>query len=82
VLQLSIKINFITATTNPNQCPTVGTFFVQKTNTDMNVVRQLADNGHEIGVTTIDGTSPQTEQQWKNNLLRKIFYLLLVRGES
>ncbi|KAK7106266.1 chitin deacetylase 7-like isoform X2 [Littorina saxatilis] len=53
---------------NPNNCPAVGTFFVQQTNTDMAVVKSLADNGHEIGVMSIDGTLPATGEQWRNNI--------------
>ncbi|XP_076438274.1 chitin deacetylase 7-like [Babylonia areolata] len=53
---------------NPNNCPAVGTFFVQQTNTDMAVVKGLADNGHEIAVTTADGTLPDTEKQWMDSI--------------
>ena len=66
-----------TDTVNPNKCPAVGTFFVQQTNTDMAIVKGLADNGHEIGVTTIDGTLPETEDQWRNNIARKLIGVLL-----
>ncbi|KAK7487587.1 hypothetical protein BaRGS_00021137 [Batillaria attramentaria] len=55
-------------TVNPNNCPAVGTFFVQETNTQMDLVKELHDAGHEIGVTTIDGTNPETEEQWVSNL--------------
>nr|KAG5700156.1 hypothetical protein BaRGS_010463 [Batillaria attramentaria] len=55
-------------TINPNNCPAVGTFFVQETNTQMDLVKELHDAGHEIGVTTIDGTNPETEEQWVSNL--------------
>lgn len=54
---------------NPNQCPVAGTFFVQQTSSDLGVIKALYDTGHEIGTTTIDGTTPQTAQEWTNNFL-------------
>ncbi|KAL8598040.1 hypothetical protein ACOMHN_062638 [Nucella lapillus] len=53
---------------NPNNCPAVGTFFVQELYSDMAVVKSLSDNGHEIGVTSIDGKIPGSTKQWRDNL--------------
>ena len=61
-----------TDTVNPNNCPAVGTFFVQETNSDLGIIKSLSDNGHEIGVTSIDGTLPETEEQWRNNIAREL----------
>ncbi|KAK7487588.1 hypothetical protein BaRGS_00021138 [Batillaria attramentaria] len=55
-------------TTNPNSCQAVGTFFVQETGTQMDKVKDLYDAGHEIGVTSPDGTSPKTEEEWATSL--------------
>lgn len=63
--------------TNPNSCPGVGSFYVRETDTDFDIVRQLFDNGHEIGVTTVDGTLPQTDLEWRNSLTGWHFILFL-----
>lgn len=55
-------------TKNPNGCPAVGTFYVQKTSSDMGLVKGLADIGHEIGVTSVDGTSPETTEEWRGSI--------------
>lgn len=54
--------------TNPNNCPAVGTFYVQSTNTDFTIVKELSDLGFEIGITTADGTVPQSEADWRTSL--------------
>ncbi|PVD27722.1 hypothetical protein C0Q70_12893 [Pomacea canaliculata] len=50
--------------TNPNNCPAAGTFFPQVNFTDFGDVKQLYDLGHEIGVTSVDGTVPATREDW------------------
>lgn len=54
--------------TNPNNCPAVGTFYVQSTNTDFTIVKELSDLGFEIGITTADGTVPQSEADWRTSV--------------
>ncbi|VDI33615.1 Hypothetical predicted protein [Mytilus galloprovincialis] len=51
-------------TTNPNDCPTLGTFYLQDMNTDYDVVKAYYDRGFEIGVSSVDGTIPKDEVGW------------------
>ena len=47
---------------NPNGCPARGSFYIQDDGTNYNVVRTLFDEGHEIGVHSLDGTIPKANQ--------------------
>jgi len=53
---------------NPNGCPAVGTFFVQSENSDLQMIKGLEEQGHEIGITSVDGTLPNSLEQWKNSI--------------
>jgi len=52
---------------NPNGCEPKGTFFVSKVNTDFETVKSLAEAGHQIGMTSLDGRIPQDGDQWLSN---------------
>lgn len=51
---------------NPNNCPARGTFFIEDSGTEYNLVKDLNSNGHEIGIESVDGTSPTTYNEWQN----------------
>lgn len=51
---------------NPNDCPALGTFFLQDLNTDYDIVKSYYDRGFEIGVSSLDGTIPGDETGWKS----------------
>ncbi|XP_045185641.2 chitin deacetylase 7-like [Mercenaria mercenaria] len=50
--------------TNPNNCPARGTFFIEDSGTDYEIVKALSDEGHEIGITSVDGKAPSTSDGW------------------
>ena len=68
------KFKYSTDVKNPNDCPAVGTFFVQSESSDLNAIKGLYDAGHEIGVTSSDGTYPDPSQ-WREELQSK-YYLI------
>lgn len=49
---------------NPNNCPIRTTFFIDDTETDYSVVASYANRGHEIGVQSLNGTSPTSANGW------------------
>ncbi|KAL4228779.1 hypothetical protein ACF0H5_011819 [Mactra antiquata] len=49
---------------NPNGCPARGTFFVQDQGTDYVQVKNLSQEGHEIGVHSVDGSTPKSSTEW------------------
>ena len=58
---------------------------MQKAYTDFDVVKDLADYGHEIGLTSIDGTTPTNENEsWEYNIQRELllFLVRLVTGQE
>lgn len=61
-------------TTNPNDCPTLGTFYLQDINTDYDVVKAYYDRGFEIGVSSVDGTIPKDEVGWVDLIKSKYYY--------
>ena len=72
------RVDVSTDRVNPNKCPAVGTFFVQEINSNLGVIKELFDNGHEIGVTSVDGTPPATGADWQANLSRGFSLFLVV----
>lgn len=53
---------------NPNDCPAKGTFFIQKQFTDFNIVKELADDLHEIGGNSLTGAIPKNQEEWDDLL--------------
>lgn len=51
---------------NPNGCPALGTFFLQDANTDYDIVKSYASKGFEIGISSLDGSVPKGESEWKS----------------
>jgi len=49
---------------NPNGCPIRGTFFIEDEGTDYTLVKTLYDEGHEIGINSVDGTLPTDDTAW------------------
>lgn len=49
---------------NPNNCPARGTFFLQDSGSDYNLVKLLRTEGHEIGVHSVDGKTPGSSTEW------------------
>ncbi|XP_067679929.1 chitin deacetylase 7-like [Haliotis asinina] len=54
--------------TNPNGCPVRGTFFIKDLDTNYDIVRDLFDDGHEIGANSLDGSYPTNEEDWRTVL--------------
>ncbi|KAL4228778.1 hypothetical protein ACF0H5_011818 [Mactra antiquata] len=50
--------------TNPNGCPGRGTFFIEDEGTNYGSVRNLAMEGHEIGIQSVNGISPNDSSGW------------------
>ena len=50
---------------NPNGCPARGSFYIEDDGTNYGVVRDLYNNGYEIGIHSLDGTTPK-DGQWIN----------------
>ena len=63
--------------TNPNDCPSVGTFFLQDENTNYDIVKSYYDKGFEIGVSSLDGSVPQDVTTWVSMIKSKTFVWLL-----
>ncbi|KAK3581031.1 hypothetical protein CHS0354_013927 [Potamilus streckersoni] len=57
---------------NPNGCPTHGTFFVQDSGTTYSLVANLAKDGHEIGVFSLDGNLPNDWNKMIKSMLDKL----------
>ena len=56
---------------NPNGCAARGTFFIQDSGTDYNLVRLLRTEGHEIGVHSVDGKTPGSSTEWIDGIKSK-----------
>ena len=52
------------ALTNPNGCPARGTFFIEDEGTSYGLVKSLYDEGHELGIQSVDGTAPKDSTGW------------------
>lgn len=53
-------------TINPNDCPAVGTFFLQDQYTDYDIVKSYYDRGFEIGISSTNGKLPTSTTEWIN----------------
>ncbi|XP_053392589.1 chitin deacetylase 7-like [Mercenaria mercenaria] len=62
--------------TNPNNCPARGTFFIEDSGTDYEIVKELSDEGHEIGITSFDGKAPTTPDGWIEMIKQMISQLV------
>lgn len=49
---------------NPNGCEGKGSFYIEDDGTDYEIVKDLFDNGHEIGIHSLDGTTPKDNNAW------------------
>lgn len=61
--------------TNPNDCPSTGTFYLQDVNTNYDIVKSYYDRGFEIGVSSIDSTIPKDDQGWVNMIKSKFGFV-------
>ncbi|XP_052252642.1 chitin deacetylase 7-like [Dreissena polymorpha] len=52
--------------TNPNNCAGRGTFFITDEGSDYSVIKALYDDGHEVGISSIRGTAPNSSTDWIN----------------
>lgn len=60
---------------NPNGCEGKGSFYIEDDGTDYEIVKDLFDNGHEIGIHSLDGTTPKDNNAWLEmykNVLSKL----------
>lgn len=55
---------FNSALKNPNGCPARGTFFIEDEGTSYSIVKALYDEGHEIGIQSVDGSAPSDSTGW------------------
>lgn len=53
---------------NPNDCPARGTFFIQDDGSEYRLIKQLYDQGHEIGIHSLDGKAPNDSSSWISTL--------------
>jgi len=60
--------------TNPNGCPARGTFFIEDQGTAYALVKTLYDEGHEIGIQSVDGKAPGSSTEWIDQLKSKSHY--------
>lgn len=56
---------------NPNNCPARGTFFIEDEGSDYKLIKGLRDEGHEIGVQSVDGKLPSSSTEWIDELKSK-----------
>ena len=49
---------------NPNGCPTRGSFYIEDDGSNYEVLKNLFDEGHEIGIHSLDGTLPKDNAAW------------------
>ncbi|XP_060601484.1 chitin deacetylase 7-like [Ruditapes philippinarum] len=50
--------------TNPNNCPARGTFFIEDSGTAYDLVKDISSDGHEIGISSVDGNAPSSSTGW------------------
>lgn len=64
------KYEELLTVTNPNGCGTRATFFVSGDNTDMTMVKKVADKGHEIASHSVSHSQPAawSPQQWDQEI--------------
>lgn len=63
---------------NPNGCAGRGTFFIEDEGTDYVLVKNLATEGHEIGIQSVSGVSPKDSTEWIEALGSKCLNLRAV----
>ncbi|KAL3885775.1 hypothetical protein ACJMK2_025814 [Sinanodonta woodiana] len=69
---IDIYKSFFADLKNPNDCYIHGTFFVQDAGTTYSLVENLAANGHEIGVFSLDGNLPSDWNKMIKSMLDKM----------
>ena len=61
---------------NPNDCPITGTFFLQDSGTEYNIVKKYYDAKFEIGIQSDNGQMPTTQKEWDDMITSKEIFPL------
>ena len=56
--------SLFTNVVNPNGCPGRGSFYIEDDGTDYDIVKNLYDSKFEIGIHSLDGTTPKDNNAW------------------
>ena len=73
--------SLFTNVVNPNGCPGRGSFFIEDDGTDYDIVKNLYDSKFEIGIHSLDGTTPKDNNAWIKMYKGEIYiFSLLVQS--